>query len=224
MNRPRLSVAAMMGLVGFVAVAIAALTSPAPLLAGAALMATLGLLAVAVLGVIFDRCAGRAFWSGFAIIGWGYMALIFAPWLRESFAPRLATTMLADLLYRQLSHTPKVGETVWTDFVIETLDRTPEGKIEGIDTESKPFPVYNFVLPGRPEMGFTPTPVFLTERQVKTIDRGAYRELMHCLACPIFALLGGLAARRFAARGSLRRSPPEMTSAPHPGIPPCDAP
>jgi hypothetical protein len=190
-DRTRLSVAALMGVVG-----LAALAYPTPMWAGVALTATLALLAVALLGAIFDRGGGQAFWSGAAIVGWGYLALAFGPWLGARFGPRLVTTKLADALYPQLSHEPKQGEIVWAD--VGNFDpHYPRGTILNIDTESKPFPVYNFVYfePG----GGTPTRS-LTKRDVKTIDREGYRETMHALACPVFALLGGLVARRFAGR------------------------
>jgi hypothetical protein len=77
-------------LVGFAAVAFAALRHPTETWAGVLLLATLGMLAVAVLGVINREGNRRAWWLGFVLFGSGYLALAFAPWTR----PRLPMTAL----------------------------------------------------------------------------------------------------------------------------------
>lgn len=78
MGRLRISVAGLMGVVGCVAVAVVSLMFASDLLASVTVMLTLGLLTVAILAVVYRREARRAFWLGFVILGWGYMALAWA--------------------------------------------------------------------------------------------------------------------------------------------------
>ncbi len=54
---------------------------------------------MAILGVVYRRGAGRAFWLGYALFGWGYMALASVTWWdRDANRPELVTTMLLDRL------------------------------------------------------------------------------------------------------------------------------
>src|SRR4051794_40501905 len=71
MRRPRVSVAALMGGVLFIAVGFAVLKNPTPL--GASIPGTLlrGSLLIAVLGAVLRRGPRRAFGVGFAICGAG---------------------------------------------------------------------------------------------------------------------------------------------------------
>lgn len=107
MRRPRFSIAGLMGLVVVVAVGVAALRSASEDWAGIVLMLTLGLLGVALLGVIFRDGPRRAFWSGFALFGGGYLTLTMAPWFSAEVGPRLATTRGLDLLFARLHPAPR---------------------------------------------------------------------------------------------------------------------
>jgi len=89
MSRPRFSIAGLMGMVLVVAVGVAALRSGSEDWAGIVSALTLGLLGVALLGVLFRQGPRRAFWSGFALFGWGYLALTMAPWFSGEVGPRL---------------------------------------------------------------------------------------------------------------------------------------
>lgn len=93
MNRPRISIRAIMALVIFMALGSAALRSASPLWASAIFTLTLGVLATAVLGALFSR-PSRPFWTRFALFGLGYLMLVFGPWFGDSVKPYLLSTKL----------------------------------------------------------------------------------------------------------------------------------
>ena len=66
-------------------------------MAGAVLLLTLGAFALAVLAVVYRRGERRAFWLGFALFGWGYMALTAGAWWdRGADRPTLITSLILD--------------------------------------------------------------------------------------------------------------------------------
>lgn len=79
MNTLRFSLAKMLAAVVLVALGLAALVNATPIWAGAVTSAAVFLLFVAVVGLIYRRHADRAFWVGFAVFDWGYLAVIYAP-------------------------------------------------------------------------------------------------------------------------------------------------
>lgn len=64
------------GAVAFVATACGALTNPTPAWTWFVVGATLCILTYSLLAAIFRRREMRAFWIGFAIVGWGYLLLV----------------------------------------------------------------------------------------------------------------------------------------------------
>jgi hypothetical protein len=63
-------------------------------------MLTLAVLSFAILGVVYRREAQRAFWLGFALLGWGYMTLASSFWRdRNAVRPHLPTTSVLEWLY-----------------------------------------------------------------------------------------------------------------------------
>ena len=103
------SIKALLGLAVFVALACAALLSASEWWAGATFTLTLAVLLVAVLASIFRRGSTRAFWIGFAVVGWVYLSL----WPAMRFSSRLLvwgdlpllTTNLSELAYSELHPT-----------------------------------------------------------------------------------------------------------------------
>jgi hypothetical protein len=75
MKGPRYSIAGLMGIVMVAVVGLAALRNPSETWAGAMLLLTCGILALGVVGAIDRRGARRAWWLGFSVFGWGYIAL-----------------------------------------------------------------------------------------------------------------------------------------------------
>lgn len=66
-----------------IGLAIAALVNANFYWANAALTVTLACLGVSIVGWIWCSGRARAFWSGFAVLGCGYMLLTFVPWFDE---------------------------------------------------------------------------------------------------------------------------------------------
>src|SRR5262245_58393130 len=96
----RFSIGSLMVLTLVIAVAVAALRDASDTWAGILFGITLFLLASSLLGVIHRRDAKRAGWQGFALFGWGYLALAMAPGLDPA---KLATTQLLDALHAKLT-------------------------------------------------------------------------------------------------------------------------
>ncbi len=76
----RFSIAGLMGIVLVAAIGLAALRNASETWAGVMLLLTCGALALAVVGVVCRAEAERAWWLGFALFGWGYLALAFWSW------------------------------------------------------------------------------------------------------------------------------------------------
>jgi hypothetical protein len=94
MRRPRFSIASLLGVVVFVAVALAALRAASPAWDAGLLGVTIAALLVAVLLAVHRAGRRRAYWVGFALFGWAYLALVYLGGVE----PRLPTTKLLAFL------------------------------------------------------------------------------------------------------------------------------
>ncbi|MFO0959735.1 MAG: hypothetical protein U0800_20245 [Isosphaeraceae bacterium] len=99
MRRPRFSLRALMILVGFCAVAFAALRDGSDLSASILFTGALALGGSAILAAVYRKGRPRAFYAGAAAFGRGYLALTFGPGLKAAVRPRLVTTSLLEPLY-----------------------------------------------------------------------------------------------------------------------------
>jgi hypothetical protein len=79
MSRFRYSIASLLGLVLFVAVAFAALRQADELWDSAIFSLTVGLLLISVLLAVHRTGRSRAFWLGFAVVGWAYLIVSLIP-------------------------------------------------------------------------------------------------------------------------------------------------
>ena len=100
---------------------------------------TLAVLTVAPLGVFYRRGERRAFWGGFVLCGWTYMALSSGPWLVGYVRPQLVTSKLLEWAYprlippaRQPSHPRFLREhfvvpaaTLQEGLTVDELSRSP---------------------------------------------------------------------------------------------------
>jgi hypothetical protein len=64
-------------------------------------------LSVSTLRAIFQRRRGRAFWLGFVLFGWGYLALSQGCWTDQPIVEHLPTTWLIDALFDRLNSPPR---------------------------------------------------------------------------------------------------------------------
>ncbi len=110
----RISVAGMMILLLGLGVVLASLRFPSDAVAAAVLLATQATLAFAVLAVVYRAREGRAFWLGFALFGWGYMALMWQSWSGQSEdQPQVLTSIALDHLGAWFHHTPDPRTALW---------------------------------------------------------------------------------------------------------------
>jgi hypothetical protein len=75
MRLARMTTRRLMVAVVIIGIGVAALLYPSLLVASAAFTMTVGTLLVALLGVAWGAGERRAFWTGFAVIGWGHLLL-----------------------------------------------------------------------------------------------------------------------------------------------------
>ena len=98
----RFSIAGLMGAVLTAALGLTALRSASETWAGAALLLTCGVLGLAVVGVVSRAADERAWWLGFALFGWGYLAL--ALWSPPS-ATKLPTVTGLEAVWTKIGMT-----------------------------------------------------------------------------------------------------------------------
>jgi hypothetical protein len=79
----RFSIRMLMAVVVISAVGLAAIRNCSEVWAGAMLSITFFTLICSLLGIAFGRKMRRVYWSGFATLGWGYLFLLYVPWLHE---------------------------------------------------------------------------------------------------------------------------------------------
>src|SRR5437764_13857648 len=192
MRRFRISIAGLMATVVYLCFALATLSRPMPLWGEAWLTCNLASLAVAVIGAIYSPTGRRPFWGGFAIVGWGFVALYLFP----AYTPRLVTDSLAEWCYGAISYTPAADESVWV-LVGEGFykGRLIKRESDGTYQVRSDDPRVN----SGSQAGITPAVL----RPISPID---YQQLWHSMLALPVAAAGGLVARTFAGRD--RREPP----------------
>jgi hypothetical protein len=100
MRRIRISISGLMAVVLIVSIGVAALRSASEEWAALVTLVTLWLLTFAILGAIYRRGDRRAFWTGFALFGWGYMLWASGFWWAENDQrPQMFTTMFLERIY-----------------------------------------------------------------------------------------------------------------------------
>lgn len=97
MATSRFSILTGLLLIGVLGVAFAAIRAATPTWAGAIGSITFFLLLAALLGVGYARGTARAFWVGFAALGWGYMVLSSVPWFSQKTLSLLAIPLSDDI-------------------------------------------------------------------------------------------------------------------------------
>jgi hypothetical protein len=105
MRSIRVSIASLMGAVLIAALCLAVLRSGSGIWAGVTLLATCGVFGLAVIGVVCRDVTERAWWLGFALFGWGYLALAFwSPFIKT----KLPTLVLIDAVFDRAGVAPPI--------------------------------------------------------------------------------------------------------------------
>ena len=81
MKRPRITIAHIILVVLVVAIGLAAIRSGSAAWAGAMFSITFFMMICSFLGIALGQGMRRVYWSGFAILGWSYLLLLYVPWL-----------------------------------------------------------------------------------------------------------------------------------------------
>ena len=103
----RFSIAGLMGAVVVAAVCLAALRNASQAWSGAIFLLTRGVLGLAIINAIYRRGADRAWWLGFCLFGWGYLALVEPrPEIRS---PYLSTSLLLVIVRPYLADPVELG-------------------------------------------------------------------------------------------------------------------
>jgi hypothetical protein len=114
MIRLRISLAGMMGLFLALGLGLYTLCFPSEGAAAAVLLVIQAILAFAVLAVIYRTRARRAFWLGFALFGWGYMALTAESWWGHGAdRPETLTSVILNQLEYYVRRTPGRQTFFW---------------------------------------------------------------------------------------------------------------
>ncbi|MDB5353412.1 MAG: hypothetical protein JWN86_4659 [Planctomycetota bacterium] len=102
MSRPRISIASLLIVVVVVAMGLAALRAASYPWAGAFTSLTYFALLASWLGIAFGRGRRRVFWTGFALLGWGYVVLSHSSWMGNGFRSFLLAPNLSASLFEIL--------------------------------------------------------------------------------------------------------------------------
>jgi hypothetical protein len=194
----RISIAGLLGLIFFIAVAFASLHEATDPWAKAMLSLAIAAFGVALLGLLFRRGVHRATWTGFFVFGAGYLTLCCGPWCDTHIMPRLVTTIPIDDDYLRMDYAPRrIGEKVWASS--GPGDPFVEGEV--FDISTGPVRQFHVATVLRTTARYGP-------RQLRAISLDAYRQLCHADWSLLFALIGGIIARTFASRdGSPTEAP-----------------
>ena len=105
----RISIRSLMAFIVVTAIGLAAIRSGSAAWAGATLSTTFFALVSSFLGIALGRGRRRVFWSGFALLGWSYLILVYTPWLNEKVGRFLLAPNLFVYLVKILHPEPLVG-------------------------------------------------------------------------------------------------------------------
>jgi hypothetical protein len=105
MTRFRFTIGSLILIVAVVAVALAAIRNASRPWAGAILSITFFALICSFLGIVLGRGMRRVYWSGFAVLGWSYILLMYVPWLGE----HIGHFLLAPNLFEYLEEVVAAG-------------------------------------------------------------------------------------------------------------------
>lgn len=111
MKRFRPSIAGLMALVLFAAIAFAALRGASAIWASVMFTLTLVLLSTAILGAFYCQRPARIAWAGFAVFGWAYLAMTFGPWPNKNgvTVPPFPTMLAYEPLWRAKTPPQVIG-------------------------------------------------------------------------------------------------------------------
>lgn len=209
--------------VASVGLGVAGLSRPSRLWGAVLFSSATAILLGAVLAAVLGKGRRRAFWAGFAVFGWGYLALQYGPWFETQVGPYTLPTALLDVLYPVVAPTPPTGVTTTT--TVSFIQSQPGGSTAQGTVTGSIFAMPT-IPPGPAAALSTTTPVSLswaavpsqnawtawTEIDVRqpwqgTSTPASFYRIGHSLLSLIVAVVGGLIALRITERDRSRRAP-----------------
>jgi hypothetical protein len=128
MTRLRFNIGTLLAVVVFLAVAFAALREATAFWDSGVFTLTAAMLLASVLLSVHRTGKGRAFWVGFALFGWIYLAASLIPWVE----PRLLTTRVLEFLDSRIP-----GRTVTFSVTLTTNNSgAPSNLVEEVTTST----------------------------------------------------------------------------------------
>lgn len=174
MKRPRITIAHAILLVLIASICLAALRGASQAWAGLIESFTFFVMIGSILGIAYRRGGRRVYWVGFAVLGWSYLFLYYAPWFSE----KVGMNLLAPSLFAQLF------ELVHPE--PPPIPPTPAGG--GFQS-----------IPVAP-IGLAATAGGFGGGSYTGKDVGSFIRIGVCMEALIWAFLGGWLARYFASR------------------------
>jgi hypothetical protein len=188
MRRFRFTIANLLGLVLLLAVGFAALREATELWDSAVFSTTLGLLSASVLLAIHRADRRRAFWLGFALIGWIYLGASLIPPIES----RLLTTKALSMLDSQM---PGRDATMKLVFKWSTSGNSNASQANAFSPDGRILPP---ARPGVIRLWNTATGTLLSGSGGTTEN---FVRIGHSIVALILAYLGGYLSRWLFARG-----------------------
>lgn len=217
------SIAGLMVVVASVGLGVAALSRPSRLWGAVLFSSATAILLGAVLAAVLGKGRRRAFWAGFAIFGWGYLALQYGPWFETQVGPYTLPTALLDVLYPVVAPTPPNGVTTGATFVTffqpQPVTAMLQGSIAAVPAmpggSGGPGSPVSISGPGTPAtISWATVPgqnawAAWTELDVRqpwqgTLTPASFYRIGHSLLSLLTAVIGGLIALRIAQRDRSR--------------------
>jgi hypothetical protein len=191
MRRPRITIAGLLGIVAFVAVAFAALREATNPWDSGVFGVILMTLLTSVLLAIHREADRRAYWIGFALFGWAYLSMSLIP----SVEARLPTTRMLAIQWENLPR----REVLWEDDLTLTNVRSFDVKSIAPATPAAPNPATGWDIVVYNATGSSPNTYIKRLVALPGDSAGNFVRIGHSLLAPIFALVGGWLSRRLYA-------------------------
>ena len=187
MRRPRITIAALLGIVAFVAVAFAALREPTDGWDSVVFGVTLTTLLTSVLLAVHRTADRRAYWLGLAFFGWAYLVMSLVPTIEA----RLPTTRFLARL------DPLLGVRPWINTVSRFIDHQNPSWSRP-DARNVSFTPLGDVSKGVVFLGDASTGSPIAARGGTA---GGFVRIGHSLLALIIALVGGSISQRLYVSG-----------------------
>ncbi len=221
MGRFRFSIAGQMGLVGLLAVGLAALKSANQLWTDLITTLVLGTLLFALLGLTHSTGAMRRFWSGFALFGWMYLILTQAPYfqryvlkcspgdgLLQYLHSKIATIQPPTTNSETVAIWVQPKDTYWVDGQIATDEKELRELVAAASSKKSSKTTWVYVDPNVDQMNIrrelqtvnqvtsaTSLRMELSGNTTLSPEWSYFRRVGHSLFALVAGLIGGLLAR-----------------------------